>query len=64
MKVVKVEQRNRLVRTYKDGSTVYADLGWFVVFEGSREALRIGDDEPDLKVGQMVTMAIQGDENE
>jgi hypothetical protein len=35
-------------------------LGWFILLEGSWESLYIGDERPQLEVGQRVVVTIEG----
>jgi hypothetical protein len=49
-RIVKIEHRNRLVRSWKDANgdiqTAYRNLGWFLLLEGSYESLYCGAEEP------------------
>lgn len=60
--VKRVESRSHIVRGYKkDGESVFdtENLGWFIVLTGSWEALYVGQEPPDLKVGDRVEVIIR-----
>lgn len=65
--VKSVEERKRLVRSYKKNSVdpssevvqEFENLGWFVAFAGSWESISLGKDQPDLKAGDMVDIVIR-----
>lgn len=62
-KVKSVEQMDRVVRGRMIGGQAVLDkenLGWYVGFEGSWERLYYGISKPDLKVGQLVEITIEG----
>lgn len=66
-KVLQVEERrDRTNYRTVEGKWVNdsPSLGWFVLFENSRELMRLGDGKPDLVKGQGVTITITGDEDE
>lgn len=65
--VEKVERRQ--ARRYRAGTWAEAksesqavydmiDLGYYLVLQGSHEALYIGEDEPEFKVGAQVSIVI------
>ena len=61
-KVTRVERRSHVSRSWKQGEEVVQeieDLGWFVVLEGSRGALFLGMEKPNLSVGQEVDIIIR-----
>lgn len=37
---------------------VDGELGWFVLFEGSHEYLGLGEDKPEVEVGDTATIRI------
>jgi hypothetical protein len=56
-KVKRVELRKQHIKSWKQGNDVqseYKDIGWFVQFDGSWEALYFGQDMPDFKEGDEV----------
>ncbi len=58
------EPRERVYRGWKDakGDAHYLvqPLGWYVVYEGSYEAMYVGEDEPrGMKPGQRVRVTIE-----
>lgn len=61
--VKRIEERSRIVRGYKgkDDKVVFESekLGWFIVLTGIWEALCVGDEKPDLKVGDVVEVIIR-----
>jgi hypothetical protein len=64
-RVVKVERKELVVRAYKIGDEVFQDkenLGWFVLLEHSHEYLYLGQEQPDLVVGQKIRIRIEIDE--
>ena len=63
-KVLAIEEKFR--QDYVSGTgadTIYnsVSLGWFVLYEGSYEALFAGTEKPDLAVGDTVTIRIRKD---
>jgi hypothetical protein len=59
--VLKVEERNRVRRAWKEGDEVKTDmenLGWYILLDGSREGLFVGFEKPGFMVGQKVTVTI------
>lgn len=63
-KVARVEQKSIVQRAWKtaDGNVVAVTQkrGWWVSFEGSWESLYLGEERPDLHVGQDVLITIEG----
>jgi hypothetical protein len=63
-KVARVEPKTVLLRSWKtaDGKveTATAPCGWWVRFEGSWESLYLGENRPDLYIGQEVVITIEG----
>ena len=37
----------------------YAETGWFVHFEGSRESIFLGKEKPDLEEGDLIRIGIE-----
>lgn len=62
-RVIKVEEKTRVLRARKSGDDIITDresLGWFILIDGSREALYIGMDKPtDLVDGQSIVIRIE-----
>lgn len=68
--VVNIERKRMALKSVPNGKVdekgnakydiEYEDLGWFVTFDGSHEAMSIGKDDPLLKKGQLVTITIEG----
>ena len=60
--VDKIEERSKIVSGYKDengqGITEEKNLGWFIHLAGSREALGVGPEKPDLEVGQSIKVML------
>lgn len=62
-RVKSVERLERTVSAHMVGGTAIMtkeDLGWFVCFDGSWEQLHLGSEKPNLKVGQLVEITIEG----
>jgi hypothetical protein len=63
-KVLRVEQKSIVLRSWKsaDGKVeaVTQKRGWWVSFEGSWESIYLGEERPDLQVGQDVLITIEG----
>lgn len=62
--IAKIEQRSRIKRAWKDGNdnahTLEEDLGWFVLYEDSREAIHVGDQPPPgWFVGQRIRVTME-----
>jgi hypothetical protein len=60
--IKRVEHRRRTVQTWKDGDNIRSideDIGWWVVLEGSWEALYLGNEEPPLFGGQRATIILE-----
>jgi hypothetical protein len=67
--VVKLEQKTRakaavpIGKNPETGKTIYEiereDIGWFVLLQHIHEWLFLGFQEPDLEVGQQVTIRIE-----
>jgi hypothetical protein len=62
-RIKKIEHVRKLKRAWKEGTeikTEYDDMGWYVLMEGSWEALYVGNEEPpELKEGDEVEVIIQ-----
>jgi hypothetical protein len=62
-KIKRIEHRKKLVRAWKEGDqtrTEQEDMGWFMVLEGSWEALYIGSGEPEgLQIDDEVEVIIR-----
>ena len=65
-KVKSLESKRRALSAHKHPTVenevvwVYEDIGWFVTFEGSWEALFVGMDRPtDLEPGTEVEISIE-----
>lgn len=58
-KVRQVGERHRIVSVSKDGIEQKEKLGWFVCFENSWESNFIGNEKPELEVGQEVEIVIR-----
>ncbi len=68
-RVAKLEEKTEAVRavvTGKDpgtGKNIYEierkNIGWFVLFEGSNEWKFLGNEKPNLQVGQKVKIRIE-----
>lgn len=68
-KVKNVERKQQVLRSVPNGKdesgktiwkTEYKDLGWFVTFEGSHEALHTGfENEPMAEIGQDAEIRIR-----
>ena len=61
-KVLKIEQKSRVLRAWKEGDDVKTDieqLGWFMLLEGSFESIYMGEEKPAFGVGQSVTVTIK-----
>ena len=62
-RVKSIEFRTRVVRTDKVDDAVVAtteDIGWFVCFEGSWEAMFLGFEKPELVKGQGIEITVRG----
>jgi len=61
-KIIKIFQEQIPVNWRKDINNKpecdYSPGGWFISLENSYESLFIGDEKPDLTVGQKVTVTI------
>lgn len=63
--VERVEQITETVRTYKEGDDIIvekADRGWFIHFEGSRELIFFGMEQPRLAKGDIVKITFEKQE--
>jgi hypothetical protein len=62
-KVKELSSRSKLVRSYKIGDDVECemqDMGWYMLLEGSWEALYVGTTQPEgLTVGDEVEVVIR-----
>ena len=60
--VRKLEQKQRLVRAWKEGDDVKTEIqpvGWFMLLEGSHEYLYVGEEKPiGFEIGKRVTVEI------
>ena len=63
-KVAKLELKSVVLRSWKsaDGKVqaVTQKRGWWVAFEGSWESIYLGEQRPDLEVGQDIMITIEG----
>lgn len=63
IRVEAVEQKQLLVKSWKDKSgetqSEYKKVGWYVHFHGSWESLYFGEEEPALKVDDLVRITIE-----
>lgn len=65
--VVRVFRHEPVVRAFKvhhedepdTVEQVTQDLGWFVALDGSREALGLGPDKPDLAPGDKMRVSLE-----
>lgn len=61
-KIKKIERVQRLKSAWREGDeikTKYEDKGWFILLEGSWEALYVGEEEPKgFRVGDEVEVTI------
>lgn len=57
--IEKIEEKQQIVSTTKDGETSIEKLGWFVLLQGSSEMLFLGMEKPDLEKGQNVNIKIE-----
>lgn len=58
----KIFHHARVVRTWIEGEHTYQELepvGYFIVIEGSYEALFVGTEEPELKPGDQIRISIE-----
>jgi len=62
--VKKLEEKKRIVsgRKISDDEVKLEteNLGWFLLLDGSWEAIYAGDTQPDFRVGQRVEVTIKG----
>jgi hypothetical protein len=61
-KVKKVENKTRIKRAWKEENKICTEeenLGYYLLLDGSWESLYIGEEEPELKVGDNVEVIIQ-----
>jgi len=62
-KVKELAPRNKIVRSYRIGDDVECevqDMGWYMLLEGSWEALYVGTTQPEgLSVGDEVEVVIR-----
>jgi hypothetical protein len=61
-KIKKVENKSRIKRAWKEEDKICTEeenIGYYLLLEGSWEFLYIGEEEPELKVGDDVEIIIQ-----
>lgn len=58
-RVLDIARIDKTHRVDHDGTQHVANLGWFILLDGSRERLFVGLDEPAIRVGDEVEILIR-----
>lgn len=58
LRVSKVEERTRVLRTYKNSDRVLEEKYWAVVLSPGHILIDLGKEEPDVKAGQEAKIII------